>query len=74
MCFFDPQVVEINGLLCPELMTDVQERHDQIRQLEVSMLELHQVFLVLQGNHVRSTLCLISNGRQQVLYRVIVWV
>lgn len=26
-------------------MSDVQQRHDQIRQLETSMLELHQVFL-----------------------------
>lgn len=28
-----------------QLMNDVQQRHDQIRQLEASMLELHQVFL-----------------------------
>ncbi len=26
-------------------MSDVQQRHDQMRQLESSMLELHQVFL-----------------------------
>ena len=27
------------------MMSDVQQRHDQMRQLESSMLELHQVFL-----------------------------
>ena len=35
----------LSCLQVQELMTDVQQRHDQIRQLEVSMLELHQVFL-----------------------------
>lgn len=28
-----------------QLMSDVQQRHDQMRQLELSMLELHQVFV-----------------------------
>ena len=28
-----------------QVMSDVQQRHDQMRQLESSMLELHQVFL-----------------------------
>jgi len=35
----------IFGVQVRQLMSDVQERHDQIRQLETSMLELHQVFL-----------------------------
>ena len=36
---------EIVSMQVQQVMSDVQQRHDQMRQLESSMLELHQVFL-----------------------------
>ena len=50
-------------------MTDVQERHDQIRQLEASMLELHQVFSIFWGTNTHSTLCSMNIARQQIAWK-----